>query len=228
MRGKRNRRSASTGTSKGHQRGMFLQGGTPPRRESGGPVSERGKWAERGFRPAGGGQKRRRKPQLDRRPTFEPLEVRSLLAIDISDFQLVVDNGSSSSDAITSDARVSGVVGGTFDSPQATHAGIQFDHNGDSVVDGAVSSTTIAATFSYDPQLSGLASGQAVSLRYRAVEKDASGGVVATGAWSSFSFTFAESPRGAIDVRQGTTAVLHNETSLSFGAAPSARRSRRR
>jgi hypothetical protein len=117
----------------------------------------------------------------------ESLEDRLTMAVSIASLQLVNDTGASSSDLITSNPAVMGTVTGTL-SPGASMAEIQFDHNGDGVVDG--SSLAVSGMYNYDP----LSHDQALAnwegqfnLRARVAELSGYGGAVSTGDWQQLS-----------------------------------------
>ena len=123
-----------------------------------------------------------------RRSLMESLEPRQMLAAQVSNFQLYADTGPSSTDKITSDARLTGNV--TFDTSGA-HAAVQFDHTGDGTVEGTATIWTSGGSFSYDPRSNGLAatfSGQ-LALKYRPIELDSSGNTLWTGTWTTFTYT---------------------------------------
>lgn len=123
-----------------------------------------------------------------RRSLMESLEPRQMLAAQVSNFQLFADTGPSSTDKITSDARLTGSV--TFDTSGA-HAAVQFDHTGDGTVEGTATIWTSGGSFSYNPRSNGLAatfSGQ-LPLKYRPLELDGSGNTLWTGSWTTFTYT---------------------------------------
>lgn len=109
-----------------------------------------------GFPAIPGGNSRGRKEATKRRRArrvrslrFEPLEVRHLLTAAIDDLQLLNDTGSSSSDLVTSDPQVAGMVQGDF---FGGYVEVQFDHSGDGYVDGYVYSYWPGESFTYDPR----------------------------------------------------------------------------
>lgn len=106
----------------------------------------------------------------------------------ISQFSLVNDNGSSTTDGVTSDARLRGQVGNA-DGP-ASFVRIEFDHNNDGLVDGSTSADNGGA-FYYQPV--GVAAG-ANSIRARAVERDNYRGGDVVGSWTAVAFNFTPTP----------------------------------
>ena len=139
----------------------------------------------------------------------------------ITGLALFNDNGIAI-DLISSDATIHGTLSGSESSTSVDSIAVQFDHNADGAAEGFVNisgSNVTQASFDYDPlQFSPLVVGS-VTLRARVIER-AGEVIVAASAWSSFTFTFAESEFGAVDLYEGTTLLLDNMTVLDFGTTP--------
>lgn len=113
----------------------------------------------------------------------------------ITGFQLVNNTNGSSTNPVTYDPRVTGVVNGTFTSGYVV---VQFDDSGNGTLQGSTSHITSAGTsFTYDPRTGdpSLASGS-VNLRYRIASFNAAGAET-DGPWNSFQFTLIPVPVGA-------------------------------
>lgn len=136
------------------------------------------------------GRKRRRALAF-RGLQFEPLEVRHLLAASINDLHVLNDTGSSSTDLVTSEPQVTGIVQGDF---SGGHVEVEFDHYGDGNTDGYIYVSYPGEQFTYDPRYYDSSVSQhsgSFSLNYRAVEYDAS--YTATyGEWQLFSLVIAQ------------------------------------
>ncbi len=91
--------------------------------------------------------------RVKRNLIFEPLEIRQLLAVNVSSMQLLDDNGQSDSDLVSSDPAVVGVLGGSL-GQTSNYVNIEFDHNADGVAEDALTSAVLGASFTYDPQTS--------------------------------------------------------------------------
>ena len=157
---------------------------------------------------------------------LEQLENRNLLTVSIGNIQLATDTGVSSSDKISSVATLSGTTTGS--PPSGGSAQVQFDHNGDGVVNG--STTVSSGAFSYNPLAvdSTLANWEAaLTIRYRTRELNAYGGEVSVGDWQNFNMTLdRKAPTGslaAVSVEQdapNTNVSLHD--AFADGVTPDA------
>ena len=154
-----------------------------------------------------------------RHPHLEQLESREMMAVEISNFHLVSDTGSSSTDRITSDPRVTATVGGFWSGMQAK---LEFDHNGDGVKEGDVSAYTMGAQVTYDPsttQPSLSTYNGALNLRYRTVEYNSMNQVIATGSWVTFAMTLDHPQPVEIEVADAWLNVIADGAgSFSFGS----------
>jgi hypothetical protein len=107
--------------------------------------------------------------------------------IDVTNVALVNDTGISNSDLATYDPRVAGTVVGSFNGGSVE---VQFDHNGDGLIDGASVVQSSGGGFTYDPQVSMPSLSAFVgllTLRYRPVPRNAGGQVVSLGEWSQLA-----------------------------------------
>lgn len=152
---------------------------------------------------------------------FEQLERRDLLAVTVDNLHLVADTGPSNSDLVTSDPRIAGVVNGDF---WGRMADVQFDHNQDGVVDGTVTAFGPGMSFQYDPRVTQPSLNSyagTLPLRWRTVEYNAQHQVLATGSWTSFSFTLQPDPSAGpeISVDQDGTDIPDNTGDVDFGSA---------
>ncbi len=116
--------------------------------------------------------------------------------------QLVVDDGASSSDRVTTDPRVSGSV--TWDGYGGS-VQLQFDHDANGSLDGYAGIYSSGNSFTYDPRSFGLSSSYSGSLplKYRVVEMDSYGGTLHTSNWQDFAITISGAEPSA------TLANLH-------------------
>ena len=129
-------------------------------------------------------------------PTNAPAAIASLL--------LQNDTGSSSTDRQTTDPTLRGSV--TNEGP-VTGLTIQFDHNGDGIVDGSTT-TNDAGGFSYKP--AGLAFG-IQTIRSRTKEHDADG-IAQYGSWQNIQFTLLDP---TLTQKRVATLALKSDTGAS-------------
>lgn len=118
-----------------------------------------------------------------RRLAVETLEDRRQLSVTVSNVHLASDTGSSSTDNYTSNPSIAGSVS------SINSCDIQIDHNGDGVIGTA---TISSGTFSYNPLANDTALQNfegSINLRYRTIEYDGLGEVIATSGWTNFIFT---------------------------------------
>ncbi|MCI0357370.1 MAG: choice-of-anchor D domain-containing protein, partial [Planctomycetaceae bacterium] len=107
---------------------------------------------------------------------------------------LVNDTGSSTIDKLTVDPSVYAVVSGDL---QGGSARIEFDHDGDGLVEGSIAVTNSTSEFTYNPRSADPAFGTTyadIVLSYRLLKLDAAGATLATGGWDTFRFTTEELP----------------------------------
>jgi hypothetical protein len=109
---------------------------------------------------------------------------------EIENLELVNDDGESSTDGITSDPRIQGVLVNP-DGP-AAFIQIEFDHDGDNIVDGTARSGT-DGSFTYIPR--NLDAGE-VEIRVRGVEVEPRTSDELFGDWFPIEFTYDPQPRG--------------------------------
>jgi hypothetical protein len=89
-----------------------------------------------------------------RRSLLETLEPQQMMAVQVNNLHLLTDTGSSSTDLVTSDPRLTGSV--TWDG-HGGHVDLQFDHQGDGVPDGYAGTWSSGSSFTYNPRDNGLA-----------------------------------------------------------------------
>lgn len=154
-----------------------------------------------------------------RRPHLEQLESREVMASSITNFHLVNDTGTSNSDRITSDPRVAGTVSGSW---MGGMVSIEFDHNGDGVVDGSTYVMTPGQGFTYDPAMSQPSLAQfngTLDLKYRNVDRNSMNQVTYTGSWTTFSMTLDHPQPVEIEVVDAwANVVADGAGSVSFGS----------
>ncbi len=133
-------------------------------------------------------------------PRLEKLERRDLMTVDatlqILDFGLLQDTGESKSDQISANLTLIGRMEGTRDQMAAV---VQFDHDGDQIVDGTVRLDGQADVFAYDPRDAAADLAQysgPLTVAYRGLLLDPFGHEAWVGEWRAFSFT-AEPPPAA-------------------------------
>ena len=130
--------------------------------------------------------------------TFELL---SVSAPAVSNLRLVVDDGSSDSDGITTDARIVGELVGDI----ISGVKVEYDIDGDGNVDGSTISTSFGE-FVVDPI--GLSAGQ-VSIDIRATVPDSYRNSDYAGEWTSISFEYVKESYNQVAVSQ--LALLYPE-----------------
>jgi len=141
-----------------------------------------------------------------------------MLIASADDLGLVNDTGSSDTDLITTDPRVTGVVNGDFASG---HVEVEFDHHADGNTEGYLSVFVSGESFTYDPrdteQSLGWFNGS-FALNYRAVEYDATDNVVSASAWQSFTYTIANPDISVTEEVGGYTYVVDDGMGwISYG-----------
>jgi len=116
-------------------------------------------------------------------------EVTAPVPIAIENTGLLNDTGDSASDLVTSDPTLTGQVSGDFG---AGNVRVEFDHNGDGIVDGSVVVNTSGDTFQYDPRHDTAVDSHlgSLTIQYRAVHFENS--VEDAGGWESVTFTLEE------------------------------------
>ncbi len=113
--------------------------------------------------------------------------------LDVVDLALVNDNGTSDSDLVTSDPRITGTLSGDGTSDYII---VEFDLDGDGVADDDVRSDA-AGSFVY--YAAGLALGP-VTISARTREYDLATRTVSYGTWTSFSFTLVTDANQAPEI----------------------------
>ena len=147
-----------------------------------------------------------------RAPQLESLEARSLMTANIAEFGLYNDTGFSVVDKLTVDPSVYVMLGGSFDAGGS--ARVEFDHQGDNVVDGSVNISNLNTEYSYNPRTSQptyATTPGAYTLKHRLVSLNSSGQVTSTGSWNSFAFSIETAAAGTwtitdLDVETDTGA----------------------
>lgn len=122
----------------------------------------------------------------------------------VAELRLLSDSGVSSSDGYTANATLTGLV---TDDRNVGGLAVEFDHNGDGVVDG-VAVTDASGRFRYEPKA--LSHGN-LSIRARALEWDYQQHARLTGAWTTLAFTY--------EVQANSPAVL-DEVDLADAPDP--------
>ena len=134
-------------------------------------------------------QRRRRLQQRGRVLLVEALERRELLTVSIDDLHVLHPAAGSTLGLVANDPAVGGTVNGDFMSGSAR---VEFEQQANGMGGGSVEVYYPGQTLSFDPRSSDYSLytyNGPFTLRYRATELDASGNVVQTGSWQSFSFT---------------------------------------
>jgi len=121
--------------------------------------------------------------------TYESLEARDLMTVDVQNFHLVNDTGYSDTDLITRDPKVTAIVGGDFDGGSVV---VEFSLDSGTNVLGSETVTEPDDSFEFDP----LAADSSLNtyegyfyLSWRTIEYDDQQNVVDTSSWSTFSIT---------------------------------------
>ena len=146
--------------------------------------------------------KRTEKPKRQQRQAkVGRLEDRHMLAADVESFQLLVDDGNSNSDLVTSDPRLTGIVANS--EFEIGTIKVQFDHHGDGFVDGSITSAGPGQAFVYDPRDTEPTLAQhngPFTVKYRKITEDFFGNVMYTGQWETFVFTITQPSNAEVEV----------------------------
>jgi large repetitive protein len=128
--------------------------------------------------------------------TFTLTEDPSIGDMTIDQFGLLMDNGTSNTDKITTSPILNGIVRGSIGSG---HARVEFDHNSNGTSDGFVIVDQAGFLFTYDPREfdSSFPTSGAQNFKYRLKKVDENGALIATGDWVSFNFNLINPPAGA-------------------------------
>jgi hypothetical protein len=134
-----------------------------------------------------------------RLPQLEQLERRELLTVTIDNMHLVSDTGYSSTDRVTSNPSVAATINGMF---SGSYMNLQFDHRADGSIQGTAYANMPGQQITYDPRVyeSSLSTYTGpFTLRYRSIEYNSQGAVVATGAWVDYTMTLEQSSSPEIE-----------------------------
>ena len=143
-------------------------------------------------------------------------------AIVIGDMRLVSDTGTSSTDRVTSDPRLTGTI--PLDANlSGGRVSIEFDHHGSGTASGNILAYSPGETFTYNPAQAepGLSSYVgALDLKYRTVLYNAQGQAVASSSWVNFPITLEAAAAPKLVLSAGTTTILAQVGSFDFGTTP--------
>lgn len=166
--------------------------------------------------------KRRRQLRRERQrrlPQLEQLERRELLTVTIDNMHLVSDTGYSSTDRVTSNPSVAATINGMF---SGSYMNVQFDHRADGSIQGTAYANMPGQQITYDPRVyeSSLSTYTGpFTLRYRSIEYNSQGAVVATGAWVDYTMTLEQSSSPEIDVVDPWSAsIVDGAGSVNYGS----------
>ena len=116
----------------------------------------------------------------------------------LTSFGLLYDSGDNTTDLITYNPQVTGVVEGNFGGGSVV---VQFDHDNDGVAEGFQEVTFDGMSFTYDPRTTDadwpdvVSGSESVSLRYRLLHYQSDGETLfSTGAWTAFGYTLVPTP----------------------------------